>query len=208
MKKLIQLAIALLVIPASGWAGSKHAKGAQGAQGAGAVSFDMLVSAGGAVCAPYGRASVTITPAGQVEYMDVRVSGLPPNTDFNFFVIQLPTAPFGMSWYQGDIETDAYGQGSQTFVGRFNIETFVVAPNSGPAPLVFTDGPFPDADHNPATNPLQMYHLGLWFDSPDAAAAAGCAGTVTPFSGNHQAGIQVLNTRNYPDDAGPLSQLQ
>jgi len=200
MKKLFQLAIAMLAIPASGWAGSGSTLGSQ-------VSFDMIVSAGGAVCAPYARGSVTITPVGQVEYMDVSVSGLPPNTDFNFFVIQLPTAPFGMSWYQGDIQTNDYGQGSQTFIGRFNIETFIVAPGSGPAPVIFTDGPFPDADHNPATNPVQMYHLGLWFDSPDAAVAAGCAGTVTPFSGNHQAGIQVLNTRNYPDDSGPLLQV-
>jgi len=195
MKKLFQLAIAMLAIPASSWAGSDP------------VSFPMIVSAGGAVCAPNATASVTITPAGGVEYMDVNVSGLPPNTEFDFFVLQLPTAPFGMSWYQGDLETDDYGQGSQTFIGRFSIETFVVAPGSGPAPVVFDDGPFPDADHNPATNPLQMYHLGLWFGSPDAAVAAGCAGTVTPFNGNHQAGIQVLNTHNYPDDSGPLRQV-
>jgi len=195
MKKLFQLAIAMLAIPASSWAGSDP------------VSFDMIVSAGGAVCAPYAHGSVTITPAGPVEYMDVNVSGLPPNTEFDFFVIQLPTAPFGMAWYQGDLETDDYGQASQTFIGRFSIETFVVAPGSGPAPVVFDDGPFADADPNPATNPLQMYHLGLWFGSPDAAVAAGCAGTVTPFNGNHQAGIQVLNTHNYPDDSGPLRQV-
>ncbi len=201
MKKLIRLAIALLAIPAASWAGSR------GATLGSPVTFDMLVSAGGAVCLPYARATVTITPAGPVDYMDVRVSGLSPNTEFNLFVIQLPTAPFGLSWYQGSIDTDDYGQGTQTFIGRFNVETFTTAPGSGPAPIVFGDGPFPDADRNPATNPVQMYHLGLWFDSPDAAAAAGCASTVTPFSGDHQAGIQVLNTRNFPDDQGPLRQL-
>jgi len=135
------------------------------------------------------------------------VSGLPPNTEFDFFVIQLPTAPFGLSWYQGDIETDDYGQGSQRFIGRFSIETFTVAPGSGPAPVVHDDGPFPDADQNPAVNPLHMYHLGLWFGSPDAAAGAGCASTVTPFNGDHRAGIQVLNTGNFRDDQGPLSQV-
>jgi hypothetical protein len=28
---------------------------------------------------------------------------------------------------------------------------------------------------------------------------ADCAGNVTPFDGDHQAGIQVLNTSNFPD---------
>ena len=200
MKKLIQLAIALLSIPTTVWAGPRAAD-------SGPLTFDMVVSAGGAVCAPYARATVTITPVGPVEYMQVDVSGLPPNTEFDFFVIQVPVAPFGMSWYQGDIETNEYGQGSQTFIGRFNIETFTVAPGVAPAPVVFDDAPFPSADHNPATNPVQMYHLGLWFGSPEAAAAAGCVNTVTPFNGNHRAGIQVLNTRNFADDQGPLQQL-
>jgi len=31
---------------------------------------------------------------------------------------------------------------------------------------------FPDATSNPVTAPLQMYHLGLWFDNPQDAAKA------------------------------------
>ncbi len=53
-----------------------------------------------------------------------------------------------------------------------------------------------------------MYHLGLWFNSPTDAQNAGCAATVTPFNGEHNAGIQVLNTANFADDAGPLRQLK
>jgi hypothetical protein len=49
-----------------------------------------------------------------------------------------------------------------------------------------------------------MYHLGLWFDSPDAAQKAGCPATVTAFNGQHNAGLQVLNTSNFADDHGPL----
>jgi len=30
---------------------------------------------------------------------------------------------------------------------------------------------------------------------------------MTPFDGDQQAGIQVLNTSNFPDNAGPLSQV-
>jgi hypothetical protein len=36
----------------------------------------------------------------------------------------------------------------------------------------------------------------------------GCAGNITPFDGDHQAGIQVLNTSNFPDGQGPLFNLQ
>jgi hypothetical protein len=125
-----------------------------------------------------------------------------------FFVIQLPGAPFGVAWYQGDIETDDYGNGSGEFVGRFSIETFTVAQGSGPAPVIFDQPPFPDASSNPPFEPIHTYHLGLWFGSPDEAAAAGCAGTVTRFNGEHMAGIQVLNTANFPDLQGPLLQLQ
>ena len=167
-------------------------------------SFTMVVSAGAKTCLPNATATVKIRPSGPVDIMEVTVQGLPANTNFNFFVIQVPKTPFGVAWYQGDIVTDKNGRGRQEFVGRFNIETFTVAQGTVPAPIVFTDGGFPDATSNPAFNPIQMYHLGMWFDTPHAAAAAGCPATVTPFSGEHQAGLQVLNTSNFPDDHGPL----
>ena len=30
-------------------------------------------------------------------------------------MIQVPNAPFGMAWYQGDIETNKHGRGHQRF---------------------------------------------------------------------------------------------
>jgi hypothetical protein len=169
--------------------------------------FPMVVSAGASACLPKASGRVTIHSTGPVEIMHVLVTGLPPETDFDFFVIQVPKSPFGMSWYQGDIETDRHGNGHATFVGRFSVETFVVAPGSAPAPVVFS-GPFPDASLNPPTNPIQMYHLGLWFNSPADAQKAGCPGTVTPFNGEHDAGIQALNTSNFPDAFGPLRHVK
>jgi hypothetical protein len=171
------------------------------------IKFDMVVSAGAAACLPDAEADVRIHSIGPVEIMTVDVEGLPANTDFDFFVIQVPTAPFGLSWYQGDIETNRRGRGHQIFIGRFNIETFIVAPGVAPAPVVF-GGPFPNANKNPATAPVQIYHLGLWFNSPADAQKAGCPATVTPFNGEHNAGIQVLNTNNFPIDHGPLRQLE
>ena len=169
-------------------------------------TFNMVVSAGAKKCLPSATAKVKIDSAGPVEIMDVSIQGLPPHTEFGLFVIQVPKAPFGVAWYQGDIETDKHGRGHHQFVGRFSIETFAVAAGSAPAPDVF-QSPFPDATLNPAFNPIQMYHLGLWFDSPQAAQAAGCPGTVTPFNGEHNAGLQVLNTSNFPDDHGPLRKV-
>ncbi len=171
------------------------------------ICFNMVPSGAAATCLPNATARVRVKSMGPVEMMHVDVAGLPPNTEFDFFVIQVPKGPFGLAWYQGDLDTRADGKGTGMFIGRFNIETFIVAPGIAMAPVVHDDGPFPDADMNPATPPVHTYHLGLWFNSPDDAAAAGCPNTVTPFNGDHTAGIQVLNTSNFPDDQGPLRQL-
>jgi hypothetical protein len=170
--------------------------------GAAPYKFEMIRSPGAvdAGCLPKAKAKVKIKQLGQVESMDVDASGLSPNTGYDFFVIQTPNAPFGLAWYQGDLETDAYGNGHVSFIGRFNEETFIVAPGSAPAP-VRHDG---DASSNPATAPVHTYHLGLWFNSPLDAAAAGCPGTTTPFNGDHDAGIQILNTANFENLTGPL----
>lgn len=157
-------------------------------------------------CLPYAAGRVTISSLGPVENMHVEVEGLPPNTDFDFFVIQVPKAPFGLSWYQGDIETDDHGRGVGDFTGRFNQETFIVAPGAAPAPVLH-HSPIADAATNPQTGPVHTFHLGLWFNSPQDAVRAGCPGTVTPFNGEHNAGVQVLNTSNFPDTAGPLGHL-
>ena len=168
-----------------------------------AANFDMVVSAGAQGCLPNAKGTVKVSRVGAIDFMVVSVDGLPPNTGFDFFVLQVPKAPFGVAWYQGDIETDSQGHGQQYFAGVFSVETFAVAVGSAPAPVVF-NGPFPDASLNPPFNPIQMYHLGLWFNSPMDAQAAGCPATVTPFNGEHNAGIQVLNTSNFPDGHGPL----
>jgi hypothetical protein len=168
-------------------------------------SFEMVRAAGvvKADCLLNATAKVRIKSDGPIEVMDVTVAGLPPKTDFDFFVIQVPNTPFGLSWYQGDIETDEYGEGHERFVGRFNEETFIVAPGVAPAPLVHNNA-FPDASPNPQTGPIHTYHLGLWFNSPKDAVKAGCPGGVTPFNGEHNAGIQVLNTSQFKDAQGPL----
>ena len=65
-----------------------------------------------------------------------------------------------------------------------------------------------DAGVNPATAPVHEFHLGLWFDSPQDAVKAGCPADVTPFNGEHRAGVQILNTANFADLQGPLSSVK
>ncbi|HEV3169408.1 MAG TPA: hypothetical protein VGZ32_03680, partial [Actinocrinis sp.] len=108
---------------------------AAGIGGAGAdaavtqTTFHMVRSAASvkANCLEGADAKVTIESEGPVEVMRVSAKQLPPNTDFDFFVIQVPNAPFGISWYQGDLKSNSSGHANGTFIGRFSVETFAVA---------------------------------------------------------------------------------
>jgi hypothetical protein len=173
------------------------------------TSFSLVRSAASvnAGCLINAGARVKITNHGPVEVMTIDAHGLPKNTDFDVFITQLPNTPFGISWYQGDLESNRSGTAHGSFVGRFSIETFAVAPNSGPAPVVH-ESPIRDADTNPPFAPVHEYHVGVWFNSGANAAAAGCANALTPFNGEHNAGPQALSTRQFADTRGPLSQLR
>jgi hypothetical protein len=162
-----------------------------------------IVKAG---CLQYATGEVHVSSQGPVEVMEISASGLPKNSEFDVFVIQLPNAPFGLAWYQGDLDSDGDGNAHGRYVGRFNQETFIVAPGVGPAPQIH-GSPFPDAAENPATAPVHTFHIGIWFNSADDAGAQGCPNTVTPFNGEHDAGVQLFNTASFPDTEGPLSQL-
>jgi hypothetical protein len=67
------------------------------------IDFHMVRSAGAvaANCLQDAHADVRVVSLGPVEVMTVDVGGLPPHTEFDFFVIQIPNAPFGLAWYQG-----------------------------------------------------------------------------------------------------------
>jgi hypothetical protein len=168
------------------------------------INFNLKVSAGAATCLPNASGRVTVSDLGLVQNMHIEANNLPPNTEFAVFLLQIPHSPFGLSWYQGDMRTNDKGKAVGDFAGIFNRETFIQAPNVAPAPKVFPD----DATSNPATPPVQIYHLGIWFADANDAANATCPATVTPFDGDHQAGIQVLNTATFADTQGPLFRLQ
>jgi len=176
------------------------------------IRFELTVSAGASKCLPNAHGKVIDHTFGNVENLEVVITGLPPFTDFVIFNIEVPNAPFGLAWYNGDILTDATGTGVTNLVGRFNIGTFIVSQGvpASPPPNVFPKPPavLPEATVGVKTNPVQIYHLGVWFNDHNDAVKAGCPGTETPFTSNHDAGIQVLNTASFPDNAGPLFNLK
>jgi hypothetical protein len=167
------------------------------ARHSGAFTFRLVPSPGIKSCLPHAGGLVTIIPGSQNDTMEVSIFGMPRNADFDLFVIQQPNKPFGVSWYQTDINADRHGSGHATVRGVFDVETFSVSPGG-----TTTFG----ATH--------QYHLGLWFNDPNVPFNLGCEpngpGTkpaVTPFNGEQNAGIQALNTAEFPDGAGPLSHV-
>ena len=156
-------------------------------------------------CLKGAKAQVDVrTTATAQQVLDVTLKDAPKNTEFELFITQQPNKPFGISWYQSDFDTDNQGNGEVRARGIFSEELFAVAPGSVDAPQVDDL----DAEENPAFDPVHTFHLGLWFGSPEEAQAAGCPATVTPFDGDHSAGIQAFSTRNFPDLHGPLRQIQ
>ena len=168
---------------------------ARTAFGGDAYTFGLQPSPGIASCLPHAHGEAIIIPGSLNDLMEVSVWGLPANSDFDLFVIQLPNKPFGVAWYQTDLQTNAFGFGSARVRGIFNVETFSVSLGG-----------------TTAFSPTHQYHLGLWFDDPSQPFKLGCepghaSPVVTPFNGQQDAGIQVLNTAQFPVNAGPLSHV-
>lgn len=158
-------------------------------------SFKLVPSPNIAACLPKAGGRVTITPGSLNDIMTVSIHGMPAHAGFDLFVIQQPLAPFGVSWYQTDVNAGSSGSGSATVRGVFDVETFSVSPGG-----------------TTTFSPTHQYHLGLWFASPKTPFKLGCepgatSPIVTPFNGEQHAGVQALNTSQFPVNAGPLSHV-
>ena len=187
---------ALAMVGAAGITAASASTSAPASHGR-AFSFALVPSAGIRACLPHIGGRVTIVPGDLNDTMRVSIHGAPARSGFDLFVIQTPDKPFGVSWYQSDVQADRHGVGHATVRGIFDVETFSVSPGG-----TTTFG----ATH--------QYHLGLWFNDPNVPFNLGCEPhgpndkpVVTPFNGEQNAGVQVLNTANFPDNAGPLSHV-
>lgn len=161
----------------------------------GSFTFALVPSPGIKACLPHAGGFATITRGSQNDLMQVTIFGMPRNAEFDLFVIQQPLKPFGVSWYQTDVNANSHGVGQASVRGVFDRETFSVSPGG-----------------TTTFAPTHQYHLGLWFNDPKVPFNQGCepgapAPVVTPFNGQQHAGIQVLNTAQFPVNAGPLSRV-
>jgi len=186
-------AASALAMGAAGAATSSPEVHASGSISGAPFVFPLQLSPGISSCLPHAGGTVAIFPHKQNDTMVVSVHGMPANAEFDLFVIEVPNKPFGTSWYQTDVDAGPNGTGMATVQGIFDRETFTAL--------------------DPANFKIaHQYHLGLWFNDPQVPFNLHCEGKatapiVTVFNGEQHAGIQVLNTANFPDNAGPLSRV-
>jgi hypothetical protein len=155
-------------------------------------------------CLKGAYANVRVTDAGQGnQNLYVTLNKAAKNTEFTVFLIQKANAPFGVSWYQGDIATNNKGHGTGHFVGIFNSEVFAISLGAVKPPQVDND----DAKNGVKFDPIHTFHLGVWFADPNDAQKANCSNTSTPFDGDHKAGIQALSSQNFKK-GGPLGKIK
>jgi hypothetical protein len=134
-----------------------------------------------AACMPDAHVIVTVRLATDVRGFDVfhvEADGLPPDTDFTVFLLELATAPFGAAEYIGDFTSDDFGRADNTF-------RLIVA-EAFSSTLV--DGHRVRVDLN---------QVGAWFADPTGDDfCLGQNSPVTPFDGDGEAGVQAFNSAN------------
>lgn len=144
------------------------------------------------------RAKVTVTRGRLNDVMFLRLSNIKPGLQFDIFTVEKSQfladggvdpnfLNFGMAWYQSDLEAEANGTGDVT------IKTILLDQIFG----------FDPAVNLPPTN---TFHVGFWFNDPQAAAACGFDPTKpTPFNGEHKAGpLAMMSIPSAQTTLGPL----
>ncbi len=146
------------------------------------VQFHLVPSSAAlAKCMPHAKVNITVklrTDKIGKDIFIVDASGLPANTSFTTFLLEVPGAPFGAAEYIGDVDSNKYGKAHAEFE--------LIVQEAFASTLV--DGKRVRVDLN---------HVGMWFADP--AADDFCLGKnspVTPFDGDNEAGVQAFNSSN------------
>jgi hypothetical protein len=147
------------------------------------IAFDLAPSSPAiANCFPHLRARVEVklqTDKVGFDTFEIEAQGLPGRTSFTVFLLQQPGSPFGAAEYIGDFTTGPNGKGKNTFE--------LIVEEAFASTLV--NGQRVRADLN---------HVGFWFADPegDDVCFGPGGGAVTPFDGDNEAGVQVMNSAN------------
>jgi hypothetical protein len=111
--------------------------------------------------------------------MRIKVSGLPPNTDFTVFLHELSDIPFGSSQYIADMRTNKAGKAS-VVVNTVIMEAFALKTAGNPPTTRLVD--------------VDLKFVALWFADPmDSAVFVNLP--VLPFDGDRSSGPVVLGTQ-------------
>lgn len=104
----------------------------------------------------------------------IKAHGLKPKTSFTVFLLEQAKAPFGAAEYIGDFTTNKWGNASNTY-------------------KLIVEEAFAFDNVTGVRKDLQS--VGVWFADPaDDDECLGAASPVTPFDGDAQAGVQMLNS--------------
>jgi hypothetical protein len=148
---------------------------------------------------PTPEAKVTVYRGTLNDTLIINARNIKPGLGFDMFTVERSNllsdgtvdpnfTNFGLAWYQSDLEAGTDGRLGST------IKTIILDQIFG----------F-DADlSNP--NPINAFHVGFWFDDPNAAAACGFdPSKPTPFNGQHQAGpVAMISVPDATTNLGPL----
>ena len=139
--------------------------------------------------------------------LEIHVSGLKPNLQFDLFTVQRspfladgskdPNFPgtFGLAWYQSDLDSNEDGNADIRL----------------PLRSIFLDQIFgfdgdKKSDGSVVLPPVNTYNVGFWFNNPSDAASCGFDVTKpTPFNGSHNAGpLAMISVPVETTNLGPL----
>jgi len=103
---------------------------------------------------------------------------LPPNRSFTVFLLEQAGSPFGAAEYIGDVDTNKYGNGQNTF--RLIVQEAFSSTLVGGSRVR-----------------VDLNRIGSWFADPaDDDFCLGPNSPVTPFDGDNEAGVQAFNSAN------------
>ena len=157
---------------------------------------------------PPPTAKVTVSRGTANDVMVVELRNFKPGSAFDLFTVERSNLKsdntinpdfknFGLAWYQSDIHVGSDGRAeavvkSILLDGIFGFDADPLPGSATGAPLV---------------PPTHTFHVGIWFDGPQDAAACGFdPAKPTPFNSEHSAGPNAMIS--VPDPAtglGPLS---
>jgi hypothetical protein len=135
-----------------------------------------------ATCMPDAQLNVNVHEGGDEKGADeLEISGhnLPPDRDFTVFLLQQAGTPFGAAEYIGDFSSDHGGNAHN------NLRLIV-------------DEAFSSTIVNGARVRVDLNRIGVWFADPaeDDFCFGPNGGSVTPFDGDNNAGVQAFNSAN------------